>query len=164
MRATPCGVVLRAQCIPGARETLLELHRRGYAIAMVADGLAESFRNSMRQNGLSHLFDAWVVSETVGREKPDPLMFRRAMEALGLTDADKGRILMVGNNLERDIAGANRFGIRSALLDWSPRYRHEAEGGDEVPDYRIHAPEALLELAERLNARLEAERAGRPGR
>ena len=157
VRAVPFGVVLRADCVPGAKETMLELYRRGCTIAMVADGLVESFQNTMRQNGLSHIFSAKAISEAVGREKPDPAMFREAMEALGLTDADKGRILMVGNNLERDIAGANRFGIRSVLLDWSPRYRHVPENEMEIPDYRIHTPEELLELVERLNDKAGAK-------
>ena len=113
----------------------------------------------MRRNGLSHIFSAWIVSEAVGCQKTDARMFRAAMEGLGLTDADRGRILMVGNNLERDVAGANRFGIRSALLDWSPRYRHEPANGDEVPDYRIHFPGELPGLAERLNDQLHRESA-----
>ena len=154
-RDVPFGVVLRAECIPGAREALLQLHRQGYAIAMVADGLAASFHNTMAQNGLSHVFDAWIISETLNSQKPAPEMFRAAMDALGLTDADKGRVIMVGNNLERDIAGANRFGLRSVLLDWSPRYRHEPRCADELPNHVIHAPWELVALAERLNAELE---------
>ena len=155
VRETPFGVVLRAECIPGAREALLELHRRGYTIAMVADGLAASFENTMGQNGLSHVFSAWIVSETLNSQKPAPRMFRAAMDALGLTDGDRRRVIMVGNNLERDIAGANRFGIRSVLLDWTPRYRHAPQSPDETPDYIIHTPAELIALAERLNGELE---------
>ena len=47
IRNEPYGVVLRASCIPGARETMLELHRQGYPIVMVADGMVESFHNTM---------------------------------------------------------------------------------------------------------------------
>ena len=147
--AYPLGAVS-----PGARETLLELRRRGFVIAMVADGLAASFENTMAQNGLSHAFSAWIVSETLHSQKPAPEMFRAAMDALGLSDADKRRVIMVGNNLERDIAGANRFGIRSVLLDWSPRYRHTPRCADEVPDHVIHTPGELIALAERLNGEL----------
>ena len=42
-REVPCGVVLRADCIPGAKETMLALYGQGFTIAMVADGLTESF-------------------------------------------------------------------------------------------------------------------------
>ena len=144
------GVVQQAECIPGARETYLRLHQEGYRIAMVADGLDESFRNTMRQHGLAHIFDAWIVSEKVGEDKPAAAMFRAAMEAMGLNDADRGRVLMIGNNVKRDIRGGNRFGIRTVLLDWSARRSFEPELPEDVPTYRIHRPEELPGLVDRL--------------
>ena len=154
VRDAPGGVVRRAACVPGARETLLALYARGYTIAMVADGLVESFHNTMAQHGLGHVFAAKAISEAVGAEKPDPRMFRSAMDQLGLGDADKPRVLMVGNNLARDIAGAKAFGIRSALLRWSPRYRYEWEGEAEAPDFVLDDPTGLPALLERLEEEL----------
>lgn len=158
VRKTPRGVVCQAACIPEAKETMLSLYERGYTIVMVADGLEESFRNTMRINGLDHIFSAWVISENVGTEKPDRLMFETALESMGLTEADKSRIIMVGNNLERDVAGANRFGITSVHFCWSPRYPWEAENAEEEPDYRIYHASELLGLAERLEKKLAADR------
>ena len=143
-------VVLRADCIPGAKETLMELYRRGHTIALVADGLIESFRNILGQNELLPVFSAEVISETYGVNKPHPIMFREAFLKLGLTDVDKERVIMVGNNIGRDIVGANRFGIISVLLTWSPRYNMVPENEEETPDYRISAPEELLALVEKL--------------
>lgn len=155
IREIPYGVVQHAKCIPGAKETMLRLYEKGYTIALVADGLIESFDNTMQENGLSHIFSAKAISEEIGVEKPDPRIFRLAMDRLGLTDSDKGRIIMAGNNILRDVAGANRFGIHSVLLDWSPRYSYEAANTDQIPDYRIHTPEALFDLAEALNSELQ---------
>lgn len=150
IRNEPGGVVLRAECLPGAREVMLSLYGQGYTIAMVADGLVESFHNTMTQHGLDHIFAAKAISEAVGAEKPDPRMFRTAMEQLGLTDADRSRILMVGNRVMKDVAGANAFGIRSVLLRWSPRYRDE--WGMARPDYIIDTPEELPELLRQVEA------------
>ncbi|MBQ9324262.1 MAG: HAD hydrolase-like protein [Clostridia bacterium] len=149
-------VVIRAECIPGARETTLKLHDAGYTIAMVADGLTASFHNMMNLHGLSHVFSAWVISEEVGEDKPGAKMFETAMQRLSLTDADKDRIIMVGNNVIRDMRGANRFGIRSVLMDWSDRRSFEPQLPEDVPTYRIHTPSELFALAEKLNAELEA--------
>ena len=154
VRRVPFGIVYHACCIPGARETMLELYRRGYTIAMVADGLVQSFHNTMTENGLDHIFSTKVISETLQVEKPSARMFQTAMDSLHLTEGDKDRVIMVGNNIKRDVAGANRFGICSILLDWSPRYRYIPDAPDEVPVYRIHKPEELLDLAEELNARI----------
>ena len=147
------GVVIHAECIPGAKETYLRLYEAGYAIVMVADGLNQSFRNTMRENGLDHIFSAWIISETVGEDKPSPKMFSAAMEAMGLTEADKKSILMIGNNVSRDIRGANRFGLISVLLDWSKRRPFDEELPEDHADYRIHTPEELLALADQLENR-----------
>ena len=148
------GVVRQAECIPGARETYLALHEAGFTIVMVADGLVRSFRNTMRQHGLDGIFSAWIISEEVGADKPSPRMFSSAMEALDLTPADRGRVIMVGNNVKRDIRGARRFGLRTVLLDWSKRRPFEEEYPEDHATYRIHTPEELLPLAERLEAEL----------
>lgn len=154
VRKVPFGVVYGADCIEGAKETMLELYRRGFTIVLVADGLSESFHNTMEQNGLDHIFADWIISEEVGAEKPCPIMFETAMRRLGLTDADKGRVIMVGNNLSRDVVGANRYGIGSVHFCWSPRYPHEASTPEEEPTYRIHTMPELLPLAERLESTL----------
>ena len=154
VREVPYGVVLHADCIPGAKETMLELYAQGFPIAIVADGLTKSFHNTMTQNGLEHIFAAKSISEENGVEKPARAMFQKAMERLGLTEHDKERIVMVGNNLKRDVLGAKRFGIRSVLLSWSPRYDMVPSCEEETPDYVISRPEELLELANRLDALL----------
>lgn len=154
IREVPCGVVLKAGCIPGAKDSMLQLYQEGYTIAMVADGLVESFYNTMTQNGLEHIFAAKSISEEWGAEKPNEIMFRKAMEKLGLTDADKSRIIMIGNNLKRDIVGAKRFGIRSVLLSWSPRYNMVPSCEEEIPDYVIARPDELPALVHKLDAQL----------
>ncbi len=152
------GIVLKADFIPGAGEVLKQLHDEGFTIALVADGEWESFRNVYRKNGLGHCFDAWIVSEVVGKQKPEPIMFETAYEKLSLTDADKHRIVMIGNNLKKDIAGANRQGLISVWLDWSPRYFHRVEEPDWQPDYTVHTPQEILELMHKLNDELEAQK------
>ncbi len=155
-RAEGLQVVESASLIPGARQALIALKERGFVLELVADGLAQSFDNVYRQNGLEDIFDRRTISELVGADKPSPEMFRTAMEKLGLDEKDKGRIIMVGNNLKRDIVGANRFGVTSVLMAWSPRYCMEPGDREETPDYIIKEPSELVELAERLEREKEA--------
>lgn len=154
VREVPEGVVYHARCIPGAKETMLELYERGYTIAMVADGLIESFDNMMEENGLSHIFAARSISEEFGVEKPSAIMFESAMQRLGLKAEDKSRIVMVGNNVARDMVGAKRFGIRSIQLVWSDRHPAVPACEEEVADYIIYHPTELLGLVERLEQEL----------
>ena len=150
-------IVQEAKFIPEADKVLRQLHEEGYTIALVADGEWDSFQNVYRRTGLDDCCDAWVVSEVVGQQKPAAIMFETAYEKLGLTEADKRRIVMIGNNLKKDVAGANRQGLISVWLDWSPRYFHTVEEPDWQPDYTVHTPLELLELIHRLEAELEAE-------
>lgn len=148
------GIVLEADFIPGAGEVLKQLHDEGFTIALVADGEWESFQNVYRRNGLGYCFDAWIVSEVVGKQKPEPIMFETAYEKLNLTDSDKKRIVMIGNNLKKDIAGANRQGLISVWMDWSPRYFHTAEEPDWKPDYTVKTPFDLIPLLHALEEKL----------
>jgi putative hydrolase of the HAD superfamily len=55
-----------------------------------------------------------VTSATVGARKPDPEIFRAALEAAG---CGAGEALHVGDSGEEDIAGARAAGIRAVLID-----------------------------------------------
>lgn len=151
------GIVIHAEMIPGADVTLKALYDLGYRIAMVADGEEQSFTNVYNENGLGYCFHTRTISEIVGIQKPSERMFQDAMDKNGLTEVDKKRIIMVGNNIRKDVAGANRFGITSVLLDWSPRYNMIPGCEEEQADYIIHQPAELLELVGRLEQQLENE-------
>lgn len=151
------GIVTGAQLIPGAGEVLRRIHEEGFPLVMVVDGETESFRNVYRQHDLGQYVDAWVISEEVGQQKPAPVMFETAYRKMGLTEADRSRIVMVGNNLKKDIAGANRQGLTSVWLDWSPRYFHTFEEPDWIPDYTVKTPAELIPLLHALEDKLNGE-------
>lgn len=148
------GIVIHAEVIEGSAQTLQALYEDGYCIALVADGDEQSFTNVYEENGLGHCFYTRTISELVGQLKPSPAMFEDAMRKNHLGPEDKKRIVMVGNNIKRDITGANNFGITSILLDWSPRYSMIPETQEQIPDYVIHKPTELLPLINRLNREL----------
>ena len=152
------GDVLRADLIEGAGEMLDRLRGSGYRLALVADGRLSSFRNIFRSLGRADAFETRTISEELGAEKPDPRMFRTAMDRMGLTEADASRIVMIGNNLKRDILGANRMGICSVLLSFSPRYGMQPETAEEVPDYVVAMPREIPPLLDQLERQIENKR------
>jgi putative hydrolase of the HAD superfamily len=54
---------LSAELIPGAAETVRELKRRGYKLALVADGRPGSYVNVLGFHGIYDLFDHHTISE-----------------------------------------------------------------------------------------------------
>jgi FMN phosphatase YigB (HAD superfamily) len=148
------GIVIRANVIPGADQMLKSLYESGYTLVLVADGEAQSFKNMFIQLGIYDYFTAMIYSENIKALKPSARMFKAAAGAIELPEAEFGRVAMVGNNLSRDVKGANALGITSVFLSWTPRYPHDPADESERPDYTIAEPLALLELAERLNEEL----------
>ncbi len=141
---------LRAELIPGASELLHELSRRDVPLALVADGRPGTYRNVLRQHGVYDLFDAFAISEEVGVEKPDARMFEHALQALDIGLNEYGEVVMVGNNLARDVCGANRLGLISVWLDWAPRRSKTPANEEQVPRYTIKEPLELLDVLSRL--------------
>lgn len=141
---------LRAELIPGASELLHELSRRGVPLALVADGRPGTYRNVLRQHGVYDLFDAFAISEELGVEKPDARMFEHALEALDIGPEGYGEVIMVGNNLARDVSGANRLGLISVWLDWAPRRSKTPANEEQIPRYTIKEPLELLDVVSRL--------------
>jgi putative hydrolase of the HAD superfamily len=135
---------LRAELIPGAGEVVKELYRRGYTLALIADGQPGTYANVLKQHGLQDLFTALAISELVGVEKPDKRMFVHALDQLGIEPADYPKVMMVGNRLDRDVRGANNLGIISVWLDWSPRNAKIPVDDAEKSQFTIKLPEELL--------------------
>jgi HAD superfamily hydrolase (TIGR01549 family) len=148
------GVTLRAELIPGALELVRELRRRGYRLALVADGPPGTFRNVLTHYGIYDAFEALAISDEVGCCKPDARMFACALERLGIAREDYPRTLMVGNYLERDIRGANALGMISVWLDWAPRRPKVPADASEVPAFTIRTPLELLGVIECVEAAL----------
>jgi FMN phosphatase YigB (HAD superfamily) len=141
---------LRAELLPGAAALVFELHDRGVPLALVADSRPNTPPNVLRQHGLLDLFDTLAISEVIDATKPDPLIFEAALNALGIAPEEHGRVVMVGNHLERDIAGANRLGMISIFIHWNERRRTTPEAADEIPNHTVRSIEELRALLSRL--------------
>ncbi len=110
--------------IPGAVETVRTLKRAGYRIGVVsnAEGRVEK---DLAAAGYDDLLEVVVDSHVVGVEKPDPAIFRIALERLS---ADASSAVFVGDVPSVDVNGARAAGIRAVLVD-----RHGIYRGLDVP-------------------------------
>jgi putative hydrolase of the HAD superfamily len=149
---------MQAELIPGADQALYGLKQRGYRLAIVSNGPVGSVPNVFEHYGLYGLFDVFAVSQGLGVEKPDPDIFKHALDHLGIVPEAYGRTVMVGNDLAADIAGANGLGMISVWLDWAPRHRKAPLSELEVPDYTVSEPLALLNLLDGLELQFAKDR------
>jgi putative hydrolase of the HAD superfamily len=102
---------------PDAGPALAALRERGHRLAIVSNWDC-SLGDWLESSELLELVDGAVVtSAATGAAKPDPAIFRRALDLLG---ADAQSAVHVGDSLEKDIAGARAAGIRAILVARRP--------------------------------------------
>lgn len=131
------GVTQRADLVPGMADLLRALRAGGARLGLVADTRVGTYRNVLRQHHLFELFEAFAISDELGCEKPDRRIFVHALDALGIAASAWGRVAMVGNNLERDIRGANDLGLLSIWLAWNERYLVTPASSRDHPRYQV---------------------------
>jgi HAD superfamily hydrolase (TIGR01458 family) len=89
-------------------------------------------------------YAAGVEAVVIG--KPSPVYFEAALEAL---DADPELAWMVGDDIEADIAGAQRFGMRTALVRTGKFRPDDLEGSGVAPDIVVNSIAELPQWLER---------------
>lgn len=93
---------------------LKSLKERGIKTALVSntDNFSVSF--VLDKYKLMELFDVIAMSYDVGALKTNPKLYEHALTQLGL---QKEEVLIVGDSLESDMAGAQKVGITGVLMD-----------------------------------------------
>ena len=145
------GTTQSAELIPGVVQALRGFVARGHRLALVADSRPHTPPNVLRQHNVLALFETLAISENVGVEKPGARIFQAALDALEIAPTDYDRVVMVGNNLARDIVGANRLGLISVFFHWNDRRRSEPQTEEEEPDHTVTSVTELVALIERLD-------------
>ena len=155
-------VTQRADLHPGMADLVRRLHASGMPVGMVADTRDGTYRNVLGQHGLCESFDVFAISDHVGVEKPDRRIFVHALEGLGIAEVDWPEVAMVGNNLARDIRGANAVGLISIWLVWNERYPSAPADELEEPRYQVSTADDLWELVAALRDGADASRVAWP--
>ena len=108
---------LHRQCLPkvniieGTVETLAKLDSQNYRIGIISNAAYSPFLTwTLEHFELLHFFENIVVSADVGVRKPSPEIFRIALEQFDLAPID---VVYVGDDFQKDILAAKRFGTRA---------------------------------------------------
>lgn len=117
IRARHDANALWVRPVPGTRQMLERLRDAGLRLAVIsnADGRVARF---LERAGLADLFELILDSGELGVEKPDPRIFRLALDRLGL---EPDEAVFVGDTWEVDVLGARAAGIRPIYLAEEPR-------------------------------------------
>ena len=128
-----------------AKETIIELHRRGYLLGIIANTITETeIPDWMEADGVTQYFKTVILSSKVGIRKPDPEIYWMAARQIGVEPA---KCAYLGDNPVRDVEGtrAAGFGIM-ILFDEPATLAKEPPTGEHTPDYTIKEIRELLDI------------------
>jgi HAD superfamily hydrolase (TIGR01509 family) len=97
--------------IPGSLPVLDQLHKR-YRLGLIANQPPQVM-DCLGDLGLLPLFDVVLLDSDYHVAKPDPTLYRLAMEQARIDPEDGA---MVGDRLDNDIIPARRLGMRAILM------------------------------------------------
>lgn len=85
----------------------------GWTCVIVTNGRAAQQETKIRNTGRDRLVHGWVISEAVGRKKPEPEIFQAAAAAVGVP---LHGAWVIGDSPHADIADAHALGLRSVWV------------------------------------------------
>jgi putative hydrolase of the HAD superfamily len=135
--------------LAASTHALLEaLRNRGLKLALVSNTASPEWllRPVLERQGIAERVDVIVLSSEVGKRKPHPAIFERALEELGVGPTEA---LFVGDRLDADILGASALGIRTVQALW---FRADDAQVDVEPDYQAFTQMDVLNVVDRLVA------------
>ncbi|MGB5474314.1 MAG: HAD-IA family hydrolase [Gammaproteobacteria bacterium] len=100
------------ECYPEVPDVLAGLHARDYRLAVVSN-FDSRLPGILRAVGIYGYMDAVVYSSRAGSAKPDPAIFRQALDVLGIAPE---HAVHVGDNPKADVGGALAAGLAALLI------------------------------------------------
>lgn len=114
-----------------ALQVLDRLAAAGIATGIITNGFSFLQKRKVLMHGLAERVRFVLTSEDAGAHKPDPRIFRMALDQVGVAAADAWH---VGDHRDNDLAGALNAGLDGVLYD--PEGKHAGATPGELP-YRV---------------------------
>jgi putative hydrolase of the HAD superfamily len=126
---------------------LLEsLRARGLKLGLVSNAFDPPWllHRDLEQMGLAERLDTAVFSSEVGKRKPHPAIFERALASLGVAPECA---VFVGDRLYEDVRGAGALGMTTVQALW---FRADDHPDGAEPDYQAFTQMDVLNVVDRL--------------
>lgn len=100
---------------------ILEYLKPKYKLHIITNGFEEVQHRKLEKSGIAPYFDTVTNSERVGVKKPNPLIFNAALKQ---AKALSNQSVMIGDNLEADILGAENVGMHTIFFSYKANHQH----------------------------------------
>ena len=129
---------------PDADKVLRTLRERGYRLGIIASQPLGS-EQRLARFGLRDYFEVICASAEEGVDKPDPALFRRALDRAGCAPEDA---VMIGDRPDNDVAPAKSLGMQTVLIRQGYGGQDTIHHKGEIPDVTVDCLPELLEIFE----------------
>jgi putative hydrolase of the HAD superfamily len=109
--------------VEGTEDILNYLKSKGYLLFIITNGFAEVQYKKLNTTGLTNYFSKVFISENIKSPKPSKEIFEYALKS---ANAKKSASLMVGDDLDTDVAGALNIGIDA--VHYNPFFSGNQQG------------------------------------
>ncbi|WP_282089055.1 YjjG family noncanonical pyrimidine nucleotidase [Aquimarina algiphila] len=96
-------------------QDLLEYLNPKYELHIITNGFEEVQNQKLLNSGIRHYFNTITNSEETGVKKPNPFIFEQAIQKSG---AKFDNSIMIGDNYEADIKGAEAVGLDTICFNY----------------------------------------------
>jgi len=130
------GISSKTFLFPYAKEILEYLYPK-YPLYIITNGFEEVQFRKLKNSGLDRYFTNVITSEAAGSKKPDPEIFHYSLRKTGALAHES---LMIGDDLEVDMAGARQIGIDQLYVN------HEKKIHDEPVTMEVFSLDEIMGL------------------
>lgn len=106
---------------PDSRFVLELLKNKGYKVVLASNTFNIGSK-AVRKLDLEKYFDIMFFSYNEGIKKPSPFVYKKILDRLNLKPEE---VIVVGNTIEKDIVGAEAYGIKAVLIDRKNRFSYK---------------------------------------
>jgi putative hydrolase of the HAD superfamily len=99
----------------------------------------------LERSGIAERVDFAIFSSEVGKRKPHPAIFERALDELGVAASEA---VFVGDRLYEDVRGAGELGMTTVQALW---FRADEHPDGREPDFEAFTQMDVLNVVRRLN-------------
>lgn len=138
--------VTNAIAMDGLAVMLNDLQARQITTAIITNGETKLQTQTLHALGLLDRVSLVLISEEENCRKPEPEIFQRALQRLGL---DAVNCLFVGDDAMSDVLGAHRVGMQTAWFNRDDR--SWPQDIDENPGVEIHHLSQLSTLLDQVS-------------
>jgi len=128
---------------PGVLRTLLELKKKNLKLAILTDASRLNAWIRLTTMKLDDFFDVVVTFDDTKRIKPHKFTFDKTLKELKV---DASEVLMVGDNLDRDILGASKMGMKTCFAKYGYNTNNLKTKAKVKADYQLLKFEDILNL------------------